>query len=189
MSTKKVTTTTVNPGNRRGFQNYNNSGKPWKFARIVRVKQNFFIFHCSSCFFILSFLIFSFFHFLFFLICCFFLFIFLHFFIFAGRHTTWTVKRPPPYTCDSNHLYSHAHRARKSWRSPSSCLGPGQYPQYTVPTSVGRLWVAQFIRAQTALSWQRGLKSEGHGREAQDTIHGRNPHHADATRQLDDVDL
>ena len=35
----------------------------------------------------------------------------------AGRHTTLTVKRPPPHTSDSNHLHNHANRARQSWRS------------------------------------------------------------------------
>ena len=34
-----------------------------------------------------------------------------------GRNTKLTVKRPPSYTSDSNHLHNHANRARKSWRS------------------------------------------------------------------------
>ena len=55
----------------------------------------------------------------------------------AGRHTKLTVKRPPPYTSDSNHLQIARERAG-ALTSPSSCLdggvtrvGPGQYPQYT----------------------------------------------------------
>ena len=44
----------------------------------------------------------------------------------AGRHTKLTVKRPPPYTSDSNHLHNHANRARKSWRSDVSIILPGQ---------------------------------------------------------------
>ena len=31
-------------------KSYNNNGKPWKSSRILRVKPNFFIFHCSSFF-------------------------------------------------------------------------------------------------------------------------------------------
>ena len=42
----------------------------------------------------------------------------------AGRHTTVTVKRPPPYTSDSNHLHNHANRARKSWRSDVPIILP-----------------------------------------------------------------
>ena len=78
----------------------NNNGKPWKSLRILRVKPNFFIFHCSSFFSIFSFFfffIFSFFHFFLFIFCffiyfifSFFLFffffffiIFLHFFVFS----------------------------------------------------------------------------------------------------------
>ena len=45
-------------------KSYNNNGKPWKSSRILRVKPNFFIVHhCSSFFFIILFLIFSFFSF------------------------------------------------------------------------------------------------------------------------------
>ena len=43
----------------------------------------------------------------------------------AGRHTTLTVKRPPPHTSDSNHLHNHANRARKSWRSGVPIILPG----------------------------------------------------------------
>ena len=32
----------------------------------------------------------------------------------AEKHTTVTVKRPPPHTSDSNHLHNHANHARKS---------------------------------------------------------------------------
>ena len=61
-------------------KSYNNNGKPWKSSRILRVKPNFFIFHCSSFFVIFfRFFIFSFFHFSFFFIFHF----FLHFFIFS----------------------------------------------------------------------------------------------------------
>ena len=55
---------------------YNNNGKTWKSSKILRVKPNFFIFHCSSFFVIFSFFIFSFFHF-------FISFIFFIFFIFS----------------------------------------------------------------------------------------------------------
>ena len=43
----------------------------------------------------------------------------------AGRHTKLTVKRPPSYTSDSNHLHNHANRARKSWRSDVPIILPG----------------------------------------------------------------
>ena len=43
----------------------------------------------------------------------------------AGRHTTVTVKRPPPHTSNSNHLRNHANRARKSWRSDVPIILPG----------------------------------------------------------------
>ena len=43
----------------------------------------------------------------------------------AGRHTTLTLKRPPPLTSDSNHLHNHANRARKSWRSDVPTILPG----------------------------------------------------------------
>ena len=39
--------------------------------------------------------------------------------------TTLTVKRPPPHTCDSNHLHNHGNRARKSWRSNVPIILPG----------------------------------------------------------------
>ena len=41
------------------------------------------------------------------------------------RHIKLTVKRPPPYTFDSNHLHDHANRASKSWRSDVSIILPG----------------------------------------------------------------
>ena len=53
---------------------------------------------------------------------------FLHFHIFpffAGRHTTLTVKRPPPHTSDSNHMNNHANRVRKSWRYDVPIILPG----------------------------------------------------------------
>ena len=43
----------------------------------------------------------------------------------AGRHTTLTLKRPPPLTSDSNHLHNHANHARKSWRSDVPIILPG----------------------------------------------------------------
>ena len=46
-------------------KSYNNNGKPWKSSRILRVKPNFFIYHCSSFFFIFRFFIPSIFSFFF----------------------------------------------------------------------------------------------------------------------------
>ena len=42
-----------------------------------------------------------------------------------AEHTKLTVKQPPPYTSDSNHLHNHANRARKSWRSDVLIILPG----------------------------------------------------------------
>ena len=64
----------------------NNNGRPWKSLRILRVKPNFFIFHCSSFFFFSFFrffFIFSFFLFLFFFFFISSFFIFLHFLLFS----------------------------------------------------------------------------------------------------------
>ena len=66
-------------------KSYNNNGNPWKSSRILRVKPIFFIFRCSSFFFIFLFLIFFIFSFFryFFILNIFVFFHFSMFFIFS----------------------------------------------------------------------------------------------------------
>ena len=70
-----------------------------------------------------------------------------------AEHTKLTVIRPPPYTSNGNHLHSHANQASKSWMGTSHGWVPVDTYSTPVPTSVGRLWVAQATRAQTTLAW------------------------------------